>query len=246
MSRNNQTVKLRPFFSYYGAKWRASATHYPPPAHEVIVEPFAGSAGYATRHPDRAVILCEKDPVVAELWSYLIGATSQQILQLPDIGPTETVETHHLEGPERSLVGFWLNHGSARPTLRPSKWMRAGTHPTSFWGAAIRERIASQLPAIRHWEVYRVSYEQCPFTGPATWFVDPPYVGAGVHYRHGTGGIDYAHLGKWTMALRGQVIACEGPGATWLPFTDMAPMKTARRNPAMESVWITNTEEATS
>src|SRR5688500_5758691 len=37
---------MRPFLSFYGAKWR-SAPWYGPPTHDVVVEPFAGSAGYS-------------------------------------------------------------------------------------------------------------------------------------------------------------------------------------------------------
>lgn len=44
---------LRPFFTYFGAKWRA-APHYPPPTHPTVIEPFAGAAGYALRHHTRA------------------------------------------------------------------------------------------------------------------------------------------------------------------------------------------------
>ncbi len=35
---------LKPFFCYFGGKWRA-APHYPTPKHAEIVEPFAGAAG---------------------------------------------------------------------------------------------------------------------------------------------------------------------------------------------------------
>ena len=36
------TAPLRPFFGFYGGKWRDSPRHYPPPAHTRIIEPFAG------------------------------------------------------------------------------------------------------------------------------------------------------------------------------------------------------------
>ena len=48
-SQGGQVTRLRPFFCYYGGKWRA-APKYPPPEHDTIVEPFAGAAGYATRY----------------------------------------------------------------------------------------------------------------------------------------------------------------------------------------------------
>ena len=43
MSQGTAT-KLKPFFTYYGGKYRA-APKYPEPVHGSIVEPFAGSAG---------------------------------------------------------------------------------------------------------------------------------------------------------------------------------------------------------
>lgn len=42
-------MNLKPFFTFYGGKWRA-APHYAPPEFATIVEPFAGAAGYSVRH----------------------------------------------------------------------------------------------------------------------------------------------------------------------------------------------------
>jgi hypothetical protein len=47
MNYENRTV--RPFFSFFGSKWRV-APHYPAPERDLIIEPFAGSAGYSLRH----------------------------------------------------------------------------------------------------------------------------------------------------------------------------------------------------
>src|SRR5689334_4647899 len=66
------TPQLRPFFGYYGGKWRDAVRHYPQPEYETIVEPFAGSAGFSLRYFDRKVVLCELDPVLAAVWRYLI------------------------------------------------------------------------------------------------------------------------------------------------------------------------------
>lgn len=52
---------LRPFFRYYGAKWRAvHAGLYPEPQHRFICEPFAGAAGYALHYPHLAVELIDR------------------------------------------------------------------------------------------------------------------------------------------------------------------------------------------
>jgi site-specific DNA-adenine methylase len=55
---------LRPFFPYYGSKWRA-ARAYPPPLHRQIVEPFAGSAGYALRYRSREAVYVRYSEVTA-------------------------------------------------------------------------------------------------------------------------------------------------------------------------------------
>ena len=51
----------------------------------------------------------------------------------------------------------------------------------------------------------------------ATWYVDPPYqTPAGAHYPHKF--TDHAALGEWCQSRRGQVIACDQEGSTWLPW----------------------------
>jgi hypothetical protein len=202
---------LRPFFTYYGGKWRI-APRYPAPRFPVIVEPFAGSAGYALRYSDRTVRLVDKDPTIAGLWQYLIRVSSAEILALPI--EVEDVRVLPVPPEARALIGFWLNKGTTAPCNIPSKWMRDRWRPKSFWGPEIRERIAAQVDGIRHWRAYCASYDQIP-DGEGTWFVDPPYTEAG-RYRENE--IDYARVAEWTRSRRGQVIACEQAGATWLPF----------------------------
>lgn len=81
-SSNRKRVRLKPFFSFYGGKWRA-APRYPAPEHSTIIEPFAGSAGYSVRHHEQNVILYEIDPVIAGVWDYLIHAKESEIMSLP-------------------------------------------------------------------------------------------------------------------------------------------------------------------
>ena len=232
-------MTIRPFFSYYGGKWRFAKTRYPAPAHDTIVEPFAGSAGYSLRYADRAVVLCEKDPVVASVWRYLLRVSEQEVLALPDVPNDGTVDDLPLPQEARWLIGFWLNKGSARPCRQPSSWMRTGLYAGSFWGDRVRQTISKQLAHIRHWRLFEGSYEDCPVTGPATWFVDPPYQEAGRFYRHGAATIDYPALGAWCRAQQGQVIVCENLGADWLPFESVGPTKTTRKGRrSEEAVWL--------
>lgn len=214
---------LRPFFSYFGGKWRA-ARHYPKPLHGHIIEPFAGSAGYALRYPSLRVTLVDLSPVVCGVWRYLISTSASEILALPDLQAGQSVDDLTVCQEARWLIGLWLNKGTAAPCKTMSKWGRAGTHVSSFWGASIRRRIAYQLPFVRHWRVKCATYDSTDNCS-ATWFVDPPYERAGLRYPYGSGRIDFQRLGTWCMSRRGQVIVCEAEGAKWLPFSPLMDAK---------------------
>lgn len=236
---------LRPFFGFYGGKWRDALKHYPAPQHDTIVEPFAGSAGYSVRHADRKVILGEKDPVIYGVWHYLLHVSATDILGLPDLEPGQTVADLPISQEARWLIGFWLNRGASRPRTGPSAWMRNGIRPGSFWGERVRRTIASQVDRVRHWEVHNCSYADLPILGDATWFIDPPYQEQGRHYQHGADAIDYRALGNWCRNRPGQVIVCENHGADWLPFSPLADVKTTRRDSrSAEVVWIRANEES--
>ncbi|MCX4242433.1 hypothetical protein [Paraliomyxa miuraensis] len=234
---------LRPFFGYYGGKWRDALKLYPPPEHDTIVEPFAGSAGYSLRHYyNRKVILCEVDPVLSAVWKYLTTVAAKEILAIPDLPRDGSVDDLRVGQEARWLVGLWLNRGVASPRKRPSKWMRDGIRPGSFWGARVRQTIASQVEAIRDWKVFNRSYVDCPTPRAATWFVDPPYETAGKHYRYGSEQIDYRELAAWCRSRPGQVIVCENEGASWLPFRPLADVKTTRVDRrSKEVVWDSST-----
>lgn len=237
--------RLQPFFCFYGGKWR-SAPHYPTPEHQLIVEPFAGAAGYATRHWKRDVLLVDIDPVIAHLWRFLIAAHPDEIRRIPLLCAGETVDDLRVCEEARTLVGFWVNKGSATPKRSQSSWMRAGIRPKSFWGEEIRERIARQVECIRHWKVIWGDYRAAPDV-PATWFVDPPYQGSvGRRYRYHE--VDFPTLAKWSRLRDGQVIACENEGADWLPFV---PFRTTKANESRtggkvsrEAIWCRSSREA--
>jgi hypothetical protein len=107
----------------------------------------------------------------------------------------------------------------------------------------VRETIASQVASIRHWRIFNKSYEECPYIGEATWFIDPPYEKAGQHYRFGSKQIDYEALASWSRERRGQVIVCENKGATWLPFRKLADVKTTRADRrSIEVYWLSSFE----
>lgn len=223
----------RPFFTYYGGKWR-TAKRYPAPIHGTIIEPFAGSAGYSLRYVERNVILIDSYEPVAALWAWLIQASQQDVLDIPDIAPGEDVGAMGLDRGPELLVSWWLNKGNSRPCNVMSAWAREGRYSRQFWGEVVRNRIASQVHRIDHWQVIHGDYRDAPDI-EATWFVDPPYVSAaGRHYIHND--IDYHALREWCSSRRGQAMVCEQYGAEWCPFLPMAPAK-GRRRMSREVLW---------
>jgi len=239
---------LRPFFSYYGSKHRM-AGRYPQPVTGTIIEPFAGSAGYALWHHRSRVILLDANPIVAGVWSFLINAREEEVLRIPLLAPDEDVEDLGGVAVEaRHLVGFWLRRAAAHPARRPSAWMRQaarvhdGRRDSCFWGEDVRAVIAGQQKFIRHWSVRCASYSDAPDL-TADWFVDPPYQGRpGQQYRRwGSNHLDYDSLGRWCVARRGQVIVCEAEGADWLPFghlhTGTGTQGTHRTGITHEAMW---------
>jgi site-specific DNA-adenine methylase len=204
------TVTLRPLFSYYGGKWRA-APRYPAPRYDTIIEPFAGSAGYALRYPERNVVLVEKNAKVAATWRYLLRATEAGA----------TVDDLNVCEEARYLIGFSVNAATTSPSKSLSKW--ATTYPTAqFWGEKRRVLLSKSVSRIRHWTLIEGDYADAPDV-EATWFIDPPYIGAGKHYP--TQPDDFEALAVWCRSRRGQVMVCENVGATWLPFRPFLKIK---------------------
>lgn len=228
--------RLKPFFCYFGGKWRAGPK-YPKPVHKTIVEPFAGSAGYSMGYPDKNVILYDKDEYIAGLWDYLINVKESEIMSLP-------IKVDHVDDltcvqEAKWLIGFWLNKGVASPRKSPSKWMRDKWRSDSFWGEKIRGRIASQVRHITHWEINHSSYENAPGVR-ATWFVDPPYNNkSGRMYRYSD--VDYSHLSEWCFSLNGQVMVCETEGSDWMPFRHFTEAKGLEgkngKKKIIETIW---------
>jgi hypothetical protein len=234
---------MKPFFSYYGGKWRDCAK-YPAPQFDTIIEPFAGSAGYSVRHYAHQVFLCDLDPIIAGVWRYLIAATPDEIENLPDVPHDGSIDDLDVCHEARHLIGFWLNKGNARPAKQPSTWMKSNTRPASYWGAEIRDRIASQVSGIKHWQIIEGNYSNCTIETPATWFIDPPYQGKGIHYKCSAKNIDFDELGKWSRSRVGQVIACENTGANWLPFQQVMTVRSSRPGTrTAEAIWLNNEPE---
>lgn len=229
---------LKPFWRYYGGKYRA-ALRYPSPLYDTIIEPFAGAAGYSLRYPTRRVILIEKYPVIAEIWRYLIRVSATEIRRIPiDITHIDELPSW-VPVPARNLIGWWFNNA----TVSPCKQLSAGrkklaTMGRKFegWTEATRERVASQIERIRHWQCVEGDYTCAPHIA-ATWFIDPPYNNrAGSYYVEND--VDYTALASWCRSRRGQVMVCENEGAMWLPFKPFAVLKAGvNGNGSREVLW---------
>lgn len=226
--------KLRPFFPYYGSKWNI-ARHYPAPSGSVA-EPFAGGAGYACFYGCSEVALYDADPIIAGVWDFLIRATPTEVLDLPEMPEVgDCVDNYDLPQEAKWLIGFWLNRGSATPKKSRTAYSARSDRAQLNWGARAKDRIAAQLSAISGWSITHGSYE---FASPSdTTFVDPPYGDKGRYYR--VGFQDFEGLGQWSLSRAGQVIVCEGPGASWLPFQPLGNFKSSLGK-AQEVVWTSD------
>lgn len=228
-------MNLKPFFGYFGGKWR-SAGRYTPPKFDTIVEPFAGSAGYSVRFHDRQVILLEANPTIAGVWQYLISADPNRIASIPDIPPEGIAAIDGLTTPERNLLGLWCSKGPTSPVKKLGVW--AAKYPKGgWWGPRVRERLSRQVEHIRHWKIYCTDYSNAP-AACATWFIDPPYQQAGKAYPYGSTKINFEALSAWCGSRDGQVIVCEALGADWLPFIPLYTSQgTLAKRSHTEVVW---------
>ncbi len=244
---------LRPFWRYFGGKWRHSQSrHYPNPNHGVIVEPFAGSAGYALYWSGvfwpRDVILVEKNPIIAEIWRYLIATSSSEIARIPDVDHVDDLPSSTPEA-ARLFVGMCFGAGDTRPRVAVSSMVRRDGE----W-KRLRDRAVVQVGRIRHWRIIEGDYTLAPNV-TATWFVDSPYHVAGaraskadrgrVRYPNGADDIDFMQLADWCRSRKGQIIVCEQPGASWLPFRSLGETQSVGDRWSGEVVWTNDTTEAT-
>lgn len=205
---------MKPMFSYFGSKYKL-AKRYGSPRYDTVIEPFAGSAAYSLFWEPKRVILVDKNPVITSMWKYLVSATEEEILSLPQ--DFESVNELDIPQGAKHLIGFWIGKGKASPGITKSKWGKqyADAIDCKVWNAAVRKRIAAQLGKIRHWEVIDGDYTQAPDI-EAHWFIDPPYIAAGRRYP--VRDVSYDALAEWSQERKGFVQVCENEGATWLPF----------------------------
>ena len=199
---------------------------YPPPTHDLIIEPFAGSAAYAWYWASRAnhsVWINELDPRTHSIWDFLIN-------------DSEALEKVRRYVPEKVVAGMKCadivppeEHGLlelCRCEANQGTQGGKGVHDQiTGMGAKcwkIRRKMEEVIPVVSKWMLTQWDYQQVTNEDAygqtkATWFIDPPYANpAGKRYRQS--GIDYATLAAYCQSRKGQVIVCENLGADWLPF----------------------------
>jgi hypothetical protein len=215
-------------FKWFGSKWQ-SAKRYPEPRYETICEPFAGGCGYSLNYSDRKVRLWDADPLVTELWRWLISEATESAVQEIPLRVTEGTDIRSigLTRGQSLLLKNWQRTNNAGNCWTISAW---GDKPGQ-WTANTRSRVASQVGAIKHWEVDPFLWESADEEPPATYFVDPPYE---KNYQYRQPPIDYELLARNVGRVNGEVIVCEALGKNgeipqWLPFTASHSSVTSRR-----------------
>lgn len=239
-------------FVYYGGK-KGLARYYPPPAYNTIIEPFAGSAGYALHwwRPGVRVVLVEKDPAVVGLWRRLQAPDAADDLRAvvcPPVGERISDALVLLGQGGQCGQGGQGGNQKAEAQVPLASLIAGGASQmqTAFAGRAFavtsrmardwpshQARLIRSLPTIRDWEVIEGDYTDAPDVR-GSWFIDPPYYVPpdrpctnGDGYRMGASQIDFDHLAGWCRERKGQVVVCEQEGATWLPFRPFREMTTA-------------------
>jgi 16S rRNA G966 N2-methylase RsmD len=223
-------------FHYFGRKKR-HVHNYPEPKYNTIIEPFAGSAGYSMKYHTKKVILCELDPLIYEIWNYIINkAIPGRIMKFPILKNGESLKDEKyswLKIQEKHIIGFFMGTGRTRPGYRPSK---VGVY--NQWNVKTRKQLSIDIKKVKHWKIIHGSYEQLRNYKKATWFIDPPYQGlGGKSYKMSNKYIDYHKLAKWCRNRNGQVIVCENEEATWLSFKKLYNT-TQNKRKHIEMIWL--------
>lgn len=224
-------------WSYYGGKSKV-VKHYPPPIHDRIIEPFAGTAQYALRYWERDVTLVDKYEVIVRVWKWLQQCSPADVLGLPRLKCGENVDDFQWDCIEAKwYVGMIITGAPTQPKKTASRWKTVVRPNTQNYKLTF---AAENLHKIRHWKIVQGDYRDIE-NREATWFIDPPYQVGGKYYVHSK--IDYAHLAAWSRSRLGQTIVCENTSADWLPFAPLVAMR-GNRHSTIEAIYTGDTHVA--
>lgn len=223
-------MKINPLFKWFGSKWQ-SAKRYPIPMGNIIVEPYAGGAGYSLNHCDKLVHIWDDDPNISKLWKWLINeATKEEILEIPvGLSVGTRIDLLGLTEGQKLLLKHWQRTNNVGDCWTISPW---GDKPGQ-WTLNTRVRVANEVSAIKHW---KFTPPIDIIDTPSTWFIDPPYQ-YNYKYRTSLPKFDYLQLEKFIQTIHNEslVIACEarcpktGKAPDYLEFIDNHSSVTSRR-----------------
>lgn len=215
-------------WSYYGSKSKI-VDLYPPPKHDEIIEPFAGSARYALKWFDRDVLIVDKYKTIIDIWIFLQSASKKDILSLPILKNKEDIRSYNLSKQELNFMRFQIGQGLAAP-----QWLCSSMCTEENQKRTLK-RISNNLFKIKHWNIKLGSYNEIE-NREATWFIDPPYQYGGHKYKESNKNIDFRELSKWCKSRNGQVIVCENTKADWMDFKPMVEMQGSMFK-TTEAIW---------
>jgi hypothetical protein len=219
-------------WSYYGAKTNIIDL-YPKQKHDLIIEPFAGTARYALKYFDRNVLLVDKYDVIVDIWKYLQECSVKDVLETPRFKFGERFDTHKFDcTAQMNFTSFVHGCGDSKPRTIPTK--RKTIDRPNHVNFTLK-RISENLHKIRHWKIELGEYENIP-NQTATWFIDPPYQFGGEAYAFSNKKIDYKKLANWCVSRPGQIIVCENIKANWLNFKPIIQQRGSIKK-GTETIW---------
>lgn len=219
-------------FYLYGAK-NLLARYYQRPMHNVIVEPFAGSAAYSLYHlrnnPEARAVLIDSNDLIAGAWDFIKHCSPKDVAEYrtPKIG-TYT---------DDFLLKTCTSSNSAH---QPAK-MKVTKRMLDVFEYQ-RRRILSLLPLRDRITFVHDDYRAFPNI-EATWFIDAPYQRATDRLeknRNSRRNLGFRLLAEYARERRGQVIVCEKEGADWMPFEPFKANKNSNDRKYNEVVWYSH------